>query len=67
MRIELLPEAGADAHEAVLRALAAEALSERRGAAPYLSDWRRAAIAEGVDRDPGYAPSPRRSRGATRA
>ena len=67
MRIELRPEAGPDADEAVLRALANEALRERAGAAPYLSDWRRAALAEGVDRDPGYAPSPRRSRGATRA
>ncbi len=67
MRIELRPEAGPDADEVVFRALANEARRGRAGATPYLSDWRRAALAEGVERDPGYAPSPRRSLGAARA
>jgi hypothetical protein len=66
VRIEVRPEAGPQADEVVLRALAYVALREGRGAAMYRSEWRRASLVEGVERDPGYAP-PRKSRGATRA
>jgi hypothetical protein len=66
VRIEVRPEAGPEAEDVVLRALADVALRERRGAAVYRSEWRRASLAEGVEHDPGQ-PSPRSSRGATRA
>jgi hypothetical protein len=67
VRIELRPEAGPEADEAVLQALMSVVLRERAGASLYLGEWRRASLAEGVERDPAYAPSPRRSRGAPRA
>jgi hypothetical protein len=66
VEIELLPEPDAAAREAAFRAVAAVTRAEQLAAAGYGSDWRRAALAEGVERDPGYAPSPRSSRGATR-
>jgi hypothetical protein len=67
MQIELHPEAGSAAGKALLEALAKADLGGHRAGAAYLGSWRRAALAEGVDRDPGYVPAPRMSRGATRA
>jgi len=65
-RFDLVPEAGGAARVAVRRAVDAVAADEQRRTASYHGEWRRTALAEGVDRDPGYAP-PRSSLGATRA
>jgi hypothetical protein len=67
VEIELLPDDGPGARDAVQAALQALRLQDAQGTRAYRSDWRRTALAEAVERDPGYALSPRSSRGATRA
>ena len=76
MEIELVPTPQPNALEAARRAVTAVVPLERDAVSPYRSDWRLAALADGVDRglgldgverDLGQSPSPRSSRGATRA
>jgi hypothetical protein len=75
VQVELVPEADADVREAVRAALARTTRADgllpdaARGTAVQNGPgaWRRRALAEGVDRDPGYASAPRSSRGAARA
>ena len=65
-RLELVPEATAEIERAVRQAIATLAADRARVSLPD-EEWRRAALAEGVERDPGYEPEPPSSRGATRA
>jgi hypothetical protein len=72
VEIDVTPSAGErDRH--VLAAALARAGIEANGPPPgYASRWRRAGFAEAVEREAApapapYAPSPRSSRGATRA
>jgi flavin-binding protein dodecin len=77
VRVELVPKAEAAIEEAVRRAVAeAERLAAPVRTATDTTDelvagaratWRRRALSEGVDRDPGYASAPRSRRGAARA
>ncbi|HEY7729878.1 MAG TPA: hypothetical protein VH950_03150 [Gaiellaceae bacterium] len=70
MEIELVPAAEPVQQAAVAAALRAVRGDLDTGRSPYVSCWRRRGLAEAVERDepePGYAPSPRSSRGATRA
>jgi hypothetical protein len=65
VRIVLDPPADPATEQAVRTAVAVAARAASPGGRP--GPWRAAALAEAVERDPGYAPSPRISRGATRA
>lgn len=70
MQIEVRPALTDDQHGALLRALADAGLGADETPAAYRSAWRRAAAEEAVSDEPfaeGYAPSPRSTRGATRA
>jgi hypothetical protein len=67
-------EADPPVDEALLAALeplvVAATRQRKRGRSDDVSAWRRAAARESVENDPmeaGYAPSPRSTRGATRA
>lgn len=63
MELEVTPPVDEALAEALTEALEAE----RAAARPSTSAWQRAALAEGVEHDDGYAFSPRSTRGATRA
>ncbi len=71
MEIELRPPADAAVLAAVRQAAMLADLVEEGGAASDASAWRHAALEEGVGGDPvtnrAQAPSPRSTRGATRA
>jgi hypothetical protein len=59
-----------DSTERALRSVLGAVRAGTSQAEVYESVWRRAGLTEGVepdDADPGYAPSPRSTRGATRA
>jgi len=59
-----------DSTERALRSALGAVKADTSQAEAYVSAWRRAGLAEGVeqdDADPGYALSPRSTRGATRA
>jgi hypothetical protein len=70
MALELVPPDHA-AQAALQAALALVPLDIEPARPASSSPWRLAAVAEGVDREPAaddrYAPSPRSTRGATRA
>ncbi|HEU0337452.1 MAG TPA: hypothetical protein VFR43_12895 [Gaiellaceae bacterium] len=70
MEIEVVPAVG-ERERAVLVAALTRAGVEPDGRPPaYASRWRRAGLAEALEREPArraYALSPRSSRGATRA
>jgi hypothetical protein len=72
MEIDVAPSAGERERDVLAVALARVGV-EASGLPPgYASCWRRAGFAEAVEREPApesapYAPSPRSSRGATRA
>jgi hypothetical protein len=71
--IEVVPPLGETEQQAVRHALVRAGIRLDALALPYLSAWRRAAALESVDNEPDasrsgrYAPSPRSTRGATRA
>ncbi len=65
-RLELVPQATPEIERAVRQAIAALAAGPARVSLTD-GEWRRAALAEGVERDPGYDPEPASSRGAARA
>lgn len=69
MDLIVTPEVGPEEQRALLMALESAEL-RRPGAGPYEQAWRSAGLRESVeddDPDIGYAFSPRRTRGATRA
>ena len=66
-QVDLVPDGSPAVTTAVARALAVVAADAKRSTFAYGSAWRRAALGEAVDRDPGYVPSPRSKRGAARA
>jgi hypothetical protein len=70
MALELVPPDGG-AQAAVEAALELASVAPERANVGYSSPWRVAALLEAADREPcadeRYAPSPRSTRGATRA
>jgi hypothetical protein len=69
VELSVTPAVDESTERALRSALAAVGADAPR-AQVYEGAWRRAALAEGVERDDpdvGYAPSPRSTRGATRA
>ena len=70
MKLQLSP-ADSLGHDVLVAALTACGIDAADCAATLRSAWSAAALAEGVARDPreddGYALSPRKTRGATRA
>jgi hypothetical protein len=67
VKVELVPDGDPGTLASVRAALDALRLLDEQRALAYGSEWRRHALADSVERDPGYVPSPRSSRGATRA
>jgi hypothetical protein len=68
MRVSVDPPLAAPVEHAITRLLRES--RELPGAASYARAWREAALREGVERsdeEPGYALSPRSTRGAMRA
>lgn len=71
VELEFVPSPRSGEAEAVLAALDEAGIASDLAPTGRDNAWRAAALAEAVDRDPrdvdGYAPSPRSTRGATRA
>jgi hypothetical protein len=70
MGLEIDPTVPEAAQTAVVRALATAGVRMQREPDVYASPWRRAGAREAVECQPPvarYAPSPRSTRGATRA
>ena len=70
MPIDVRPPLPDDERDALARALADAGEPLEQQSTAYRSAWRRAAALEAVESEPdedGYALSPRRTRGATRA
>ncbi len=74
MRLEIVPALPEPARRALVLALARAGLRLDGAPEAYSSAWRRAAVLDAVEswalpepRLGSYAPSPRRTRGATRA
>jgi hypothetical protein len=70
MAVEITPPLSEAGRRAVGHALEREGVRLDGPPEPYTSPWRRIAAREAVDNQPGparYAPSPRSTRGATRA
>lgn len=74
MAFEVVPYLTASESDAIRTALAEAGVRPDEPPVGYTSAWRRAAVAEAVEDElerslpaAGYAPSPRSTRGATRA
>lgn len=69
MRIDTHTPLGDDERRALERALEEAGVGVQEQPQPYGSAWRQTAAREAIDGEPldGYAPSPRSTRGATRA
>jgi hypothetical protein len=72
---EAVPQLTVSESEAIRRALARVGVQLESAGVPYDTAWRQAAVAEAIDDvahaspadSPAYTPSPRSTRGATRA
>ncbi len=69
MDVEAVPSLDGPGKEAVIEALGRAGVRVEVAPAAYASAWRAAGLRDGVEGDDaeGYAPSPRSTRGATRA